>query len=671
VNVRANSAATESATILNKIQTKLITAPLGGRAVLFCLGILLWSSLSFGTTRYIASSAGTFTGGTACNGQTAITPATWNGLSLSAGDISYICGTITASAGGNVLTVPSSGSSGNPISIIFDTGAILQATYFSGTNGAIRINGKSYIVIDGSDTGTACGRQNNATVTCNGIIQNTANGTSLANQQASFGVVISGCTPGCVVKNLNIKNIYVNQGTAPSGSDSAGSATAGVELTGSNTGLQVINNIITTVSIGIQEDYGSNTSNSKVFNHNVISDMHWGINDGAGNGNSDISTGNDFSYNEITNWTNWTCPANGPGCTDKTDTFHTDGMIVYNFSSTVSTFSATMHDNYIHGDLGNGSPTAFIYCAQNASCVMYNNLGISTSSATMSGLFWLDTNKCSDTMYNNTISGVNSNDIGITFGTSTCQLVGDQGKNIIENNIVINVGQGLHDYGVLVNDVGTSDHNVWRTPGGGAPNFNTSDSTSLSFATWQGDGFDANSSTSSPNLNGSYVPQPSSSAIGRGANLNSLLSGVLNTDFYGITRGGGSCTPTVNVSGCWDSGMAMYAPSSPVATPTFSPVAGTYTGTQSVAISTSTAGAALCYTTDGTTPTANGAGTCTHGTTYSTAVSVSSSLTLKAVGSLSGDTDSSVGSAAYVIAATSRNSTAAYGATISGGAVIK
>lgn len=89
-----------------------------------------------------------------------------------------------------------------------------------------------------------------------------------------------------------------------------------------------------------------------------------------------------------------------------------------------------------------------------------------------------------------------------------------------------------------------------------------------------------------------------------------------------------------------------------VATPTFSPVAGTYSSTQTVTISTSTGGATICYTTDGSTPTADGAGTCLHGTTYSSPVSVASSLTLKAVGSLSGDADSSVASAAYVISGT-------------------
>ena len=103
------------------------------------------------------------------------------------------------------------------------------------------------------------------------------------------------------------------------------------------------------------------------------------------------------------------------------------------------------------------------------------------------------------------------------------------------------------------------------------------------------------------------------------------------------------------VSGAWDAGAYEYSNSGQVATPTFSPVSGTYSSTQSVSLSTTTGGATLCYTQDGTTPTANGAGTCTHGTTYSTPVSVSVNLTLKAIASESGYTDSTVASAAYII----------------------
>jgi hypothetical protein len=77
-------------------------------------------------------------------------------------------------------------------------------------------------------------------------------------------------------------------------------------------------------------------------------------------------------------------------------------------------------------------------------------------------------------------------------------------------------------------------------------------------------------------------------------------------------------------------------------TPTLSPAAGTYTAVQSVAISTTTEGAAIHYTTDGTTPTASS-------TLYSGPISVAQSMTIQALASKTDMTDSDVVTAAYVI----------------------
>ena len=87
-----------------------------------------------------------------------------------------------------------------------------------------------------------------------------------------------------------------------------------------------------------------------------------------------------------------------------------------------------------------------------------------------------------------------------------------------------------------------------------------------------------------------------------------------------------------------------------VATPTFSPAAGTFTTPQTVALSVATGGASIVYTTDGSTPTVT-ALTCTitHGLSYGIPIFVSASETVKAIGCLSGDNASSVASAAYVI----------------------
>ena len=79
------------------------------------------------------------------------------------------------------------------------------------------------------------------------------------------------------------------------------------------------------------------------------------------------------------------------------------------------------------------------------------------------------------------------------------------------------------------------------------------------------------------------------------------------------------------------------------ATPTFNPVAGTFTTSTAVAISTATGGAAIRYTTNGTTPSS------TVGTVYSSAVSITATATLQAIAYESGYTNSSVASGVYTI----------------------
>jgi hypothetical protein len=82
------------------------------------------------------------------------------------------------------------------------------------------------------------------------------------------------------------------------------------------------------------------------------------------------------------------------------------------------------------------------------------------------------------------------------------------------------------------------------------------------------------------------------------------------------------------------------------ATPTFSPVAGSYSSAQTVTISCSTPSSSIYYTTDGTTPTFPITGTTQL---YTGTITVSVSETVKAIGVASGLSNSAVGSAAYTI----------------------
>jgi uncharacterized protein (DUF1800 family) len=80
-----------------------------------------------------------------------------------------------------------------------------------------------------------------------------------------------------------------------------------------------------------------------------------------------------------------------------------------------------------------------------------------------------------------------------------------------------------------------------------------------------------------------------------------------------------------------------------VAPPVMAPPPGSYSGSQSITLATSTPGAQIRYTTDGTTPTS------TTGALYSGPVAVSSTTTIKAIAYAAGLSDSSVVSGLYTI----------------------
>ena len=113
-----------------------------------------------------------------------------------------------------------------------------------------------------------------------------------------------------------------------------------------------------------------------------------------------------------------------------------------------------------------------------------------------------------------------------------------------------------------------------------------------------------------------------------------------NTAYVGFTGATGGYTSSQKILS-WT--YASQPLSTPTAAPFFSPAAGSYQATQNVVVTSSTPGAVIHYTTDGTTPTVNspvptdaivvGAGT----------------TTIKAIALASGFSQSAVSSAAYVV----------------------
>lgn len=89
-------------------------------------------------------------------------------------------------------------------------------------------------------------------------------------------------------------------------------------------------------------------------------------------------------------------------------------------------------------------------------------------------------------------------------------------------------------------------------------------------------------------------------------------------------------------------GDAPTPPTPIVATPVFTPAAGTYTEAQTVSITCATEGATIHYTTDGTNPT-------TNSTVYTTPITIDTTTTVKAFAVMDGYDDSAIATAEYVI----------------------
>jgi hypothetical protein len=146
------------------------------------------------------------------------------------------------------------------------------------------------------------------------------------------------------------------------------------------------------------------------------------------------------------------------------------------------------------------------------------------------------------------------------------------------------------------------------------------------------------------------TPTTSSSVYGIG----SLITVSSTETLEAIATASGYSTSAV--------ATAIYTITQPAAaTPTFSPVAGTYSSTQTVTISDTTTGAAILYTTDGTTPSYTGNGLSPipgpSTTRYSGPITVSSTETIEAIATAFNYSSSAVGTAQYTISATTASVT--------------
>jgi hypothetical protein len=481
--------------------------------------ILALCGCCWGATRYVAQTAGTFSGGTACNGQTAITPATFNSTTLSAGDTTYLCGTITGTANTTILTVSQNGTSGNPITIIWDTNAILESPYFKasangvGCGGGISICGRSYIVLNG---GT------------NGILENTANGDSLANQQDSAGIDAYTCT-NCTVENLTIQNIYVH----PQNGLSSPDQTQMNCIAFSGSGWTITGNTMSNVGWCLKEAYGNGDSGTTITNNNIsLMDHGWMLATSSANSFTNAF----FSGNQIHDTYNW----DTSGCA-----YHHDG--IHTFGTSGSTMSGiNVYNNYFYGNWGT-CPTGFIFVegggsstpSHMLSSAWWNNVFlVATSGAIVNTNGWFDLasgDSGTQQVYNNTAIGSGASDNTLCVGLENLSGLS------YKNNTISGCGDPVDISSTTITATATNFYGAATCTNSGNC-FIWNGSFTGSFSAWKTacscDSTSIENLTALLNSNGS--PQAGSPVIAAGTNLSSVATGnlasLLNDTSLGNTR---------------------------------------------------------------------------------------------------------------------------------------
>jgi hypothetical protein len=392
--------------------------------------------------------------------------------------------------------------------LLFESGAVLQAPYFSST-GAISASNISYVKIDGG---------------VNGIIQNTSNGSVASGSiynAASQGVYFTGCS-NIEVANLTIKNIFINTGgNVSTATDASGLNTSGIRVEGAPfCNVSIHNNTISDAraAISVCVDGLSTTYNVNIYD-NTTSDHCWGIQVGSGDENVSANGINIYG-NDVTNWQLWQYP---------TSSYHTDGIIIYS-DGTGSDVTGSIYGNYIYGDLGSGSPTAFIFLESNTrNFLVYNNVTVASSGANAWTGIWSGGDICTGGghyIFNNTFVGEESSDGALI---KSCNSTG----NYFENNIFTNANVGVMCRQDSYGCIGSSNYNIFYSTNAVGNNDSAGPPEYSTLAQWQsGYSQDANSLVSNPLLTSTYSIPSNSPAVGAGTNLSTYFT----TDYAGNPR---------------------------------------------------------------------------------------------------------------------------------------
>lgn len=507
----------------------------GGTGLTSCANALVYTYFN---------SSGNWTGGTP------------TGAQIGPGTTVHLCGTFPDGPG-NLLTTQGSGSSGNPITIKFESGGNITSAVW--TAAVIQIN-HSFITVDGGGTGSAAA----GTFVPNGIIQATASGTGLANTTGGGTAVnVTGPVSNVIVKNLTIANLYkrtcigaISTCTDPN--------QGGLGISFINcTNCQEFNNTIHDLHWAVvwSVNGGNSISNFLSTGDNIYNVDHGAV-PAIGLGSSGTQTGILVYGHHIHDFQSWDdSHTNYPGCATAPCNHH-DAVHVFSFGGGVQD-QISIYNLLIDGNFGvNTNAGIYMEAADEGGtithCNIFNNvINPTLASATASGgIADYSTNGC---------FGVNNTVLqqGIIAGFVTS--IGPTWYNNVVPGNANNQPEVMGDgHGAVLGPIDFNAFALLPTNGNGF--VGAAGGCCISFSQWQTAGRDTHAVAAPPSGQGpisflglsvNYIPQTGSPLIASGKNLFSTCNGQPNPGLGALCFDkAGVARPTVSN---WDIGAYQAA----------------------------------------------------------------------------------------------------------------
>jgi len=456
-----------------------------------------------------------------------------SGTQIGPGTTVHVCGTITMGANQEALVFQGSGTSAAPVTLYFESGAVLSSPEWppQGSGGAIDTSNHSYIVINGN------AGANGAT---QGVIQATATGDSGAAciggscsyHNDSNGIEADGSN-NLTVEGLAIIDMYVTASGVPDGG--GGSC---IWDHGAATNWTLDNNLMHDVSWCINLQYDSGTSSNITISNNQIYNIDHGIAIGGPHAGNTLTNLNVFG-NNIHDYSNWDTPG---------DVWHHDGIHVWGYnddgSDTIS--GVNIYNNKFGGCVGQ-NVTAHVFMEANGGSTknvsIYNNTMIDTCNGNDGDGLLTTGQDGGYLIYNNTF-----------IGTSGDRCVGTSSSPNVTfvNNVVSGCGTLMYVTSGGGFTSGGIHNNVYAgcSTASSANCFAYGSTYTGSLSSWMSlAGETSSTEVASANLTPAGVPQTGSPVIGAGTNLATLSLGsivnALSKDILGNPR---------PATGAWTSG---------------------------------------------------------------------------------------------------------------------